>query len=87
MSVIAQPSPAMPEPDLPPEPPGEARGSSLLQVISAVSWSFFGIRKRAAMSRDTVTIKPQHVIVVGIVLAAIFVLTLVALVQFITRGA
>ena len=38
------------------------------------------------MSRDTVTIKPQHVIIVGVVLAAIFVLTLVALVQFITRG-
>ena len=76
----------MSDPDRPAEPPGEPKGSSWLQVVSAVSWSFFGIRKRAAMSRDTVTIKPQHVIIVGIVLAAIFVVTLIALVHFITRG-
>lgn len=76
----------MSDPDRPAEPSGEAKGASWLQVVSAVSWSFLGIRKRAAMSRDTVTIKPQHVIIVGIVLAAIFVLTLIALVQFITRG-
>jgi Protein of unknown function (DUF2970) len=76
----------MSDPDPSAEPPGEPRRASLWQVVSAVSWSFFGIRKRAAMSRDVVTIKPQHVIVVGIVLAALMVLALVALVQFITRG-
>jgi hypothetical protein len=81
----------MSNPDLPPESPSEAPGkpksASLLQVISAVSWSFFGIRKREAMSRDVVNIKPQHVIIVGIVLAAIMVLALIALVRFITRTA
>jgi hypothetical protein len=76
----------MSDPDPSAEPPGRPRRASLWQVVSAVSWSFFGIRKRAAMSRDVVTIKPQHVIVVGIVLAALMVLALVALVQFITRG-
>lgn len=76
----------MSEPHPPAEPPGEPRRASWLQVISAVWWSFFGIRKRAAMSRDVVAIKPQHVIIVGIVLAAIMVLALVALVQFITRA-
>ena len=80
----------MPDPHRPPEPPreaaGEPRQASLLQVVSAVSWSFFGIRKRAAMSRDVVTIKPQHVIVVGVVLAAILVLGLILLVRFITRA-
>ena len=69
------------------EPPAEPRRASLLQVVSAVTWSFFGVRKRAAMSRDVVSMKPQHVIVVGIVLAVIMVLALVALVQFITRAA
>ena len=39
-------------------------------------WSFFGVRKGRAMARDAVTIKPLHVIVVGVVLAAIFVVTL-----------
>ena len=76
----------MSDPDHPAEPPGEPGQSSLLQAVSAVSWSFFGIRKRAAMSRDVVNIKLQHVIIVGIVLAAIMVLTLVALVRFIARG-
>lgn len=81
----------MSDPDRPPEPPrkaaGEPRQASLLQVVSAVSWSFFGIRKRAAMSRDVVSIKPQHVIVVGVVLAAILVLGLILLVRYITRAA
>lgn len=81
----------MSESDRPPEPPrepaAEPRQASLLQVVSAVSWSFFGIRKRAAMSRDVVSIKPQHVIVVGVVLAAILVLGLILLVRFITRAA
>ena len=81
----------MSDPDRPPEPPPEAaaepRQASLLQVLSAVSWSFFGIRKRAAMSRDVVSIKPQHVIVVGVVLAALLVLGLILLVRFITRAA
>jgi amino acid transporter len=76
----------MSEPDPQREPSGEPGRTSLLQVVGAVFWSFFGVRKRSAMSRDVVNIKPQHVIIVGIVLAAIFVLALVALVQFITRG-
>jgi hypothetical protein len=76
----------MSDPDPAREPPDGPRPASLRQVVSAVFWSFFGVRKRAAMSRDVVSIKPQHVIIVGIVLAAIFVLALVALVQFITRA-
>ena len=49
-------------------------------------WGFFGIRKRSGMSRDVATIKPQHVIIVGVILAAIFVLTLLTVVRIITRG-
>ena len=59
---------------------------SFLQVVGAVLWSFLGIRKGKAMERDTISIKPLHVIVVGVVLAAILVLTLVTLVRFITRS-
>ena len=60
--------------------------ASLRQVVSAVFWSFFGIRKANAMSRDMVTIKPLHVIIVGIALAAIFVVSLITLVGIITRA-
>ena len=73
-------------PESPAEPSPPPKPASFLQVVGAVAWSFFGIRKRAAMSRDLANLKPQHVIAVGIVLAAIFVLTLVALVQLITRA-
>ncbi len=77
---------AMSAPDPSSEPPAPRGNASFLQVVGAVFWSFFGVRKRSAMSNDVAQIKPQHVIVVGIVLAAIFVLTLVTLVRLITRG-
>ena len=61
--------------------------ATLLQVIEAVLWSFFGVRKGNAMQRDVVTIKAHQVIVVGILLAAVLVATLLILVHFITRAA
>jgi hypothetical protein len=58
----------------------------LRELIGAVFWSFFGVRKGEAMRRDAVTVKPHQVIIVGIVFAAILVFTLIALVRIITRG-
>jgi hypothetical protein len=54
-----------------------------LQVIKAVFWSFFGIRRRAEYEKDAVTLKPAQVIVAGIIGAIILVLSLVTLVHFI----
>jgi hypothetical protein len=54
-------------------------------VLGAVFSSFFGVRKKAAGERDMVTIKPVHVIVAGVLGAAILVAILVTLVSFITR--
>jgi len=64
----------------------EPRHASFAQAAGAVFWSFFGVRKGRDMREDAVKLKPQHVIVVGILSALIFVLALVALVRFITRG-
>ena len=61
-------------------PPG------LFRCWGAVFASFFGVRKRASGERDIVTIKPVHVIVAGIVGAAILVTLIATLVHFITRG-
>ena len=76
--------------DIPPKPeetpPAEPRNATFLQVVGAVFWSFFGVRKGSAMSRDTVTIKPLHVIIVGVVLAAVLVFALIGLVRLITRA-
>lgn len=78
----------MSEPPPPPGPePGAPPQATLRQVVSAVFWSFFGVRKGKAMERDAVTIKPLHVIVVGVVLAAIFVITLLLLVRIILANA
>jgi len=67
------------------EPEHSPRTASLLQVAKAVFWSFFGIRKRAAHEHDAVTLKPAQVIIAGILGALILVLSLVALVIFVTR--
>jgi hypothetical protein len=78
----------MPIPDAPPEggPPSssmEPKTATLPQVAGAVFWSFFGVRKGKNMQRDAVTIKPLHVIVVGVALAALLVFALLALVRVI----
>ncbi|HET7160299.1 MAG TPA: DUF2970 domain-containing protein [Burkholderiales bacterium] len=56
----------------------------MLDVARAVFWSFLGIRKRAAHEQDAVTLKPLQVIIAGIIGAVILVLSIVALVRFIT---
>ena len=65
----------------PAEPP---RKATPLQVAKAVLSAFVGIRRGAAHERDIATLKPAQVIVAGVIAAAIFVLSLIALVRFIT---
>lgn len=79
---MTDPTPATPPPDS--EPP--TRPATLGQVIGAVFWGFFGVRKGAAMHRDTTSLKPHQVIIVGILFAAIFVGTLLVIVRVVTRG-
>jgi hypothetical protein len=71
-----------------PPPDGGAgpRSAGFLQVLGAVFSSFLGIRKKAAGERDMVSIKPLHVIIAGLVGAAVLVTTLVLLVSYITRN-
>lgn len=66
------------------EPEPTPRKARPLEVARAVFWSFLGIRKRAAHERDAVTITPLQAIVAGIIGAAIFVLSLIMLVRFVT---
>ena len=60
------------------------RKATPLQVVKAVLSAFIGIRKRAAHEHDAVTITPVQVIVTGIIAAAVFVVSLVLLVRWIT---
>ena len=87
-AVASARSTIMPDPVLPPSPqqqPDATREAGFLQVIVAVFWSFFGVRRKAAGERDMVTIKLLHVVVAGLLAAALFVFVLIVLVTIITR--
>ena len=57
---------------------GEAtkRKAGFLETVKAVAASFFGVRGGRAHRQDMSRLNPLHVIIVGIVLAAAFVVTL-----------
>ena len=59
------------------------RPGSMLQSFRAVAWSFFGIRRSAGHAQDMQKLNPVHVILAGIVSAAVFVLMLVLLVRWV----
>ncbi|MGE5600676.1 MAG: DUF2970 domain-containing protein [Pseudomonadota bacterium] len=83
---MADPNPQPPTGRDPGAPPPSPRPATLWQVIEAVFWSFLGVRKGKAMQRDAVTIRPHQLILVGVVIAAILVATLLILVRVITRS-
>jgi hypothetical protein len=62
----------------------QRKASNPLRAVAAVLSAFIGIRKSAARDQDLASLKPVHVIVVGLVAAALFVALLVTLVQVIT---
>jgi hypothetical protein len=66
---------------------GSPPPASFLKVLGAVFSSFFGVRKRSAGERDEVSIKPHHVIIAGLLGAAMLVAAVATLVAFITRHA
>ncbi len=72
-----------------PAPPKhvQPRPASFFRVLGAVFASFLGIRKKTSGEHDMVTIKPHHVIIAGVLGAALFVAILIVLVRFITRHA
>ena len=57
--------------------------ASSLQVARAVFWSFLGIRKRRDYEADSIELKPQQVIIAGLIGAAVFVAGLILLVRFV----
>jgi hypothetical protein len=65
------------------ERPVTARKGSWLQTAKAVAWSFFGIRRRADYAKDVEKLNPIHVVIAGIVGAALFVVLLMLLVRWI----
>jgi hypothetical protein len=59
------------------------RKGSFLRSFRAVAWSFFGVRRSQDLERDASELNPVHVIVAGLLAAALFVGGLVALVNWV----
>ena len=71
-------SDAVPHPD--------RRKASLLRTLLAVVWSFFGVRKSKDFERDVGELNPLHLVVAGVVVAALFVGALIALVNWVIKS-
>jgi len=59
------------------------RRGSFAQTMKAVAWSFFGVRRSAAYEQDVKQLNPVHVIIAGLLGAALFVFALVMLVNWV----
>jgi Protein of unknown function (DUF2970) len=60
-----------------------ARKGSFVQTMKAVGWSFFGVRKSADYEHDVGHLNPVHVIIAGVLGAALFVVVLVLVVRLV----
>jgi Protein of unknown function (DUF2970) len=59
------------------------RKASFWQTMRAVAWSFFGIRKGSEYENDVNRLNPVHVVLAGIFGAAIFIVALIVLVNWV----
>jgi len=64
---------------------GESRStvSNFLRSVKVVAGSFIGIRKQSGFHADANSVKPVHVIVVGLLLALLFVLGLITVINLV----
>lgn len=58
------------------------RKASFLATMKAVFWSFFGVRKRRDYEHDAASLNPVHVIIAGLIGAAMFIGLIVLAVRF-----
>ena len=59
------------------------RKGSFLQTMRAVAWSFFGVRKSADLEKDVSQLNPVHVVIAGVVAAALFIAVLLLAINWI----
>jgi hypothetical protein len=56
------------------------------RTLLAVLWSFFGVRKSKDLERDVAELNPLHIVIAGVVVAALFVGVLFMLVQWVVKS-
>lgn len=60
-----------------------ARPPSWARALRAVAWSFLGVRKKSEYQEDLAKVSPLHLILIGLLGAVGFVLTLVVVVNWV----
>jgi hypothetical protein len=63
--------------------PAHTRKGSLIDTVKAVLWGFLGVRRNADYQRDVARLNPVHLIVAGVVMALLFVLALILIVNWV----
>ena len=59
------------------------RKGSFIQTMKAVAWSFFGVRKGSDYEKDVSQLNPVHVVIAGVIGAALFIGALLLLVNWV----
>lgn len=59
------------------------RKGSFVQTLKAVAWSFFGVRNASEYEKDVSQLNPVHVVIAGLLAAALFIGLLLMLVNWI----
>jgi hypothetical protein len=59
------------------------RKGSFARTLLAVVWSFFGVRKSKDLERDVSELNPVHVVIAGVIVAALFVVALILFVNWV----
>lgn len=62
---------------------GAKKKGGFLQLVAAVLWSFFGVRKRRDLEADAAQLNPLHLIVAGVIGAVLFVVVLLVIVHLV----
>jgi hypothetical protein len=63
------------------------RKMSFAQTMRAVLWSFIGLRKGAAHESDMAKLNPVHVVIAGVIAAAVFIAILITIVRVVVSSA
>ena len=63
--------------------PVHRRRGSLTGTVKAVLWGFLGVRRRADYQQDIERLNPLHLMAVGVIMAFLFVLGLILLVNWV----
>jgi hypothetical protein len=59
---------------------------SILRTVKTVLWSFVGIRRKSEYEEDLGKANPFHIIAVALVAVGVFVVGLIALVNWIVKN-